>query len=248
MVNLWHLPTRDADVTMVSNQSQMRNSEMQIPESLLMTDQAFMVLRDMLTGGRLRAGQFVSMADLVKIIGLPLAPVREAVKRAESAGFFRVLPKRGVAVMEATPELIRNCFHLRTIFDQEGARQLARTQVVAGLKSLRQQHQQILEEAASGITPLLQREAMAVDWSLHSTLSDALNNADAKEIYSRNRDRILVIQHSRPLLPDRIVPAMQEHLSIIDSIIDGNEQEAASRVGEHFRQTLRWWGIIDPAN
>lgn len=217
------------------------------PDGLLMTDKAFLVLRDLLTSGGLRAGQFVSMADLVKMIGLPLAPVREAVKRAESAGFFRVLPKRGVAVMEATPELIRNCFHLRTVFDQEGARQLVRTQADAGLHSLREQHRRILETAATGITPLLQREAMAVDWTLHSTLSEALGNAEAKEIYSRNRDRILVIQHSRPLLPDRIVPAMQEHLAIMDSIIDGDEQEAANRVREHFRQTLRWWGIIDPS-
>ena len=86
---------------------------------------------------------------------------------------------------------------------------------------------------------------MAVDWQLHSALTNVLDNASASEIYARNRDRILVIQHSRPLLPDRIVPAMSEHLAIINAIVDGDEQGAASQVHEHFRQTLRWWGIID---
>jgi len=219
---------------------------MQEPEGLLMTDKAFLVLRELLTGGGLRAGQFVSMADLVKLIGQPLAPVREAVKRAESAGFVRVLPKRGVAVMEATPTLIRECFHLRTIFDQEGARELVRRHSVDGFDALRLRHQQILDAAAAGITPLLQREAMSVDWTLHSTLATALGNSGAKDIYERNRDRILVIQHSRPLLPDRIVPAMREHLEIIDAIVNGDEQQAARRVRDHFRQTLRWWGIIEP--
>lgn len=218
---------------------------MEEPEGLLMTDKAFLALRELLTGGGLRAGQFVSMADLVKLIGLPLAPVREAVKRAESAGFVRVLPKRGVAVMEATPALIRECFHLRTIFDQEGARQLVRARAADSLDELRRQHRRILDAAAAGITPSLQREAMAVDWTLHAALAEALDNAGAREIYARNRDRILVIQHSRPLLPDRIVPAMSEHLAIIDAIVDGDEQEAAARVREHFRQTLRWWGIIE---
>ncbi len=213
-------------------------------EGLLLADKAFVALRELLTNGGLRAGQFVSMPDLVKLIGLPIAPVREAVKRAESAGLVRILPKRGVAVMQATPELIRDCFHLRTIFDQEGARQLVRSGAAARLDELRERHRRVLEAARHDITPSLQREAMAVDWALHTTLADALGNESAREIYARNRDRISVIQHSRPLLPDRIVPAMEEHLQIMDAIAGGNEEQAAAEVRDHFRQTLRWWGII----
>lgn len=213
-------------------------------DGLLLADKAFLALRELLTGGGLRAGQFVSMPDLVKSIGLPIAPVREAVKRAESAALVRVLPKRGVAVMEATPALIRECFHLRTIFDQEGARQLVRKDAADRLGELRAAHQRVLDAARHGITPSLQREAMAVDWALHSALSDALDNDSARDIYDRNRDRISVIQHSRPLLPDRIVPAMEEHLGIMDAIAAGDEERAAAAVRDHFRQTLRWWGII----
>ena len=213
-------------------------------ESPLLADKAFLALRETLTGGGLRAGQFVSMSDLVKLFGMPIAPVREAVKRAESAGLVRVLPKRGVAVMDATPELIRECFHLRTIFDQEGARELVRKPGMKDLAPLRAVHQRVLDGARSGVTPSLQREAMAVDWALHSALAEGLSNDSAREIYLRNRDRISVIQHSRPLLPDRIVPAMEEHLAILDAIEGGNAEAAATKVREHFRQTLRWWGIV----
>ncbi|ATE62576.1 GntR family transcriptional regulator [Thauera sinica] len=213
-------------------------------EGVLMADRAFLALREQLTSGGLRAGQFVSMPDLVKMIGMPLAPVREAVKRAEAVRLVRVLPKRGVAVMEATPALIRECFHLRTIFDQEGARELVRASAATDLEALRASHQRVLDAARSGVTPSLQREAMAVDWSLHAALADALGNDSAREIYLRNRDRISVIQHSRPLLPDRIVPAMEEHLAIMDAITGGSEDDAARKVRDHFRQTLRWWGIV----
>lgn len=218
--------------------------EMPEAEGLLLADKAFLALRELLTRGELRAGQFVSMSDLVKIIGLPLAPVREAVKRAESASLVRILPKRGVAVMEATPDLVRDCFHLRTILDQEGAREWVRNGAGANLDELRARHQRVLDEARTGITPSLQREAMAVDWALHAALADGLRNESVREIYARNRDRISVIQHSRPLLPDRIVPAMEEHLAILDAISSGDEQLAADEVRKHFRQTLRWWGII----
>ena len=102
----------------------------------------------------------------------------------------------------------------------------------------------MLDAAQAGITPSLQREAMAVDWSLHSTLAGALDNDSARAIYARNRDRISVIQHFRPPLPDRIVPAMEEHLAILDAIEAGDEEGAARKVREHFQQTLRWWGIL----
>lgn len=213
-------------------------------EGLLLAEKAFNALKAMLTGGQLRAGQFVSMPDLARMVDLPLAPVREAVKRAESAGLLNVLPKRGVAVMEATPELIREYFDLRLIFDQEGARRLVRKGDGRRLAELREVHLRLLDAARNGITPSLQREAMAVDWALHGTLSDSLGNATAREIYAQNRDRISVMQHSRPLLPDRIVPAMEEHLAIIDAILGGDEQAAAEAVRRHFNQTLRWWGIF----
>ncbi|KAB2966723.1 MAG: GntR family transcriptional regulator [Zoogloea sp.] len=213
-------------------------------EGLLMADKAFLALRDLLTGGGLRAGQFVSMPDLVRTLEMPMAPVREAVKRAESAALVRILPKRGVAVMEATPALIRDCFHLRTILDQEGARELVRAGAGNRFEGLRTHHERILDAAREGITPELQQEAMRVDWDLHTALSEALDNNSAREIYARNRDRISVMQHSRPLLPDRIIPAMEEHLAILDALAGGDETLAAAAVRDHYRQTLRWWGII----
>lgn len=213
-------------------------------EGLLLADKAFLALRDLLTSGGLRAGQFVSMPDLMRTLGMPMAPVREAVKRAESAALVRILPKRGVAVMEATPALIRDCFHLRTILDQEGARELVRSGAGKRLDTLRASHLRVLDAAREGITQALQREAMQVDWDMHTALAEALDNDSVREIYARNRDRISVMQHSRPLLPDRIVPAMEEHLIILDAVAGGDEAVAATTVRDHYRQTLRWWGII----
>lgn len=213
-------------------------------EGLLLAEKAFHALRAMLTGGQLRAGQFVSMPDLARMVDMPLAPVREAVKRAESAGLLNVLPKRGVAVMEATPELIREYFDLRLIFDQEGARRLVRRGDGERLAELRDIHLRLLDAARGGVTPSLQREAMAVDWALHGAISGALDNPTVRGIYAQNRDRISVLQHSRPLLPDRIVPAMEEHIEIIDAILGGDEHAAADAVRRHFAQTLRWWGLF----
>lgn len=59
-----------------------------------------------------------------------------------------------------------------------------------------------------------------------------------------NRDRIAVIQKTRPFLPDRIVPTMREHLAIIEALEAGDADAAVAAIAEHYRMTLRWWGIL----
>jgi DNA-binding GntR family transcriptional regulator len=218
--------------------------DMPVPEGLLLADQAYLKLRELLIGNGLRAGQFVSMPDLVKLLGFPLAPTREAVKRAAAVALVSVVPKRGVLVMEATAATIRECLDLRAMLDQEGARRMIRNPDPQRLAALRGAHEAVLSRAHDEITAALQREAKAVDWMLHDALAAALANSAAVAVYAHNRDKLAIIQQSRPLLPERIVSAIEEHLVIIDAIAAGDEDLAAGAVREHCRHTLRWWGML----
>ena len=213
-------------------------------DGLLLSEKAYLRLKELLLAGSFKAGQFVSMQELVELLGCPLAPTREAVKRVANESLLRIVPKRGMYVMDVTPDLIRQCFELRALFDQEGARTLASAIEQPGFDALRAAHVQVLEEARNEITADLQREAKDVDWRLHEALAGSLGNPLVTEIYERNRERIRIMQNSRPLLPDRIIPAMEEHLVILDAISARHPEAAAQAVRDHCRQTLRWWGIL----
>jgi DNA-binding GntR family transcriptional regulator len=210
----------------------------------LMADQAYGRLIGVLRDGTLAAGQFVSMPGLVEMIELPLAATREAVKRADVDGLVRVLPKRGVLVMEASAKATRDCMDLRAMLDAEGARRLIASEGRLPLGELRASHEALIEAAERSMTPELPRRAIAVDLSLHDALSGWLENPLAAEVYRVNRDRIAVIQNTRPFLPDRIVPAMREHLAIIEALERRDAAAAVRAIAEHYRITLRWWGIL----
>ena len=218
------------------------NREAVVGEAL-MADQAYDRLIGVLRDGTLGAGQFASMPGLVEMIGLPLAATREAVKRADVDGLVRVLPKRGVLVMEATADVTRHCMDLRAMLDAEGARRL----IVAGgalpLAELRARHEAMIAAAEREMTPDLPQRAIATDLTLHDALSGCLGNPFAAEVYRVNRDRIAVIQNIRPFLPDRIVPAMREHLAIIDALERRDAEAAVAAIAAHHRATLRWWGV-----
>jgi len=210
----------------------------------LMADRAYDRLIAVLRDGRLAAGQFVSMPGVVELIGLPLAATREAVKRADVDGLVRILPKRGVLVMEASARVTRDCMDLRAILDAEGARRLIAGDGTLPLDGLRASHEALIADAERSMTPELPQRAIETDLSLHDALSGWLDNPLAAEVYRVNRDRIAVIQNTRPFLPDRIVPAMREHLAIIDALERRDPEAAVAAIAEHYRITLRWWGIL----
>lgn len=210
----------------------------------LMADRAYETLTGLLRDGTLASGSFLSMPGLVELLDMPLAPTREAVKRAEVGGLMQVLPKRGVLVMDASPSVTRDCMDLRALLDAEGARRLIATGADVRLDALRASHEAVVEEAGRTMSPEVQRRAILTDLSLHDTLATGLGNPMAAASYAANRDRIAVIQNTRPFLPDRIVPAMHEHLAIIDALARRDAEAAVAAIAEHYRTTLRWWGIL----
>ena len=212
-------------------------------ESLL-ADRAYEALIGVLRSGRLRAGEFVSMPALVGTLGLPLAATREAVKRADVNGIVRVLPKRGVLVMDAGAEATRDCMDLRATLDQEGARRLIARGRTLDLDGLEASHRSMIVAAEREMGPDLPRRAILTDLSLHDALSTGLDNPLARGVYAVNRDRIAVIQNTRPFLADRIVPAMEEHLAIIEALRRRDPEAVVAAIASHYRLTLRWWGIL----
>ncbi len=208
-----------------------------------MADQAFDALKAALQQGVLREGQFLSMPQLIEIIEFPIASVREAVKLASSEGLLVTLPKRGVQVMEARPDIIRECLDFRMVLDQEGARRRIASGDFSGLEMLRIQHQDMLDSAlnaGAGDSPLM---VIELEVSLHDYLAAGLGNSHLEKDYAANRLRIAVIQNTRPFLQARIVTAMEEHLAIMGAMEARDSEAAAAAIRYHYDQTLQWWGV-----
>ncbi|MFD2740633.1 GntR family transcriptional regulator [Sulfitobacter aestuarii] len=209
----------------------------------LLADQAYAELMGQLRSGSLMSGAFLSMPVLVERLACPIAAVRDAVKRAEAGGLVTVLPKRGVMVMDAGADMTRECLELRAIFDCEGARRLIQNVDRIELGALRTVHEELREAVLGQSDPDLTRRAIETDLSLHDALSAGLASPLAERLYAENRDRIAVIQNTRPFLADRIVSAMDEHLTIIGAIEARDTEAALTAIRTHLDGTLRWWGV-----
>ena len=209
----------------------------------MLNTQAQLSLTEALRRGDLRSGQFLSMPQLVGILGFPLAAVREAVRHAGASGWLDVIPKRGVQVLEARSETIRDTLDARMALDQEGARRRIRNDALEGLADLRARHQVLLAEAMAQDSPELSGQAAAVDLSLHDYLAEGLQNPLLRAAYDENRVRVAIFQRVRPFLQERVKSAMQEHLDIIAALESRDTAAATEAVAYHCERTRHWWGV-----
>ena len=212
-------------------------------DSQLLADKAQEALWSALRTGKLQAGQFLSIPQIVDLLGYPIAAVRDAVKHGSTLGLLTTLPKRGVQVMEVRPEIIRECLDFRLALDQEGARRRISQDVMSGLDELRQRHEEMEKSAEKAKGSNWSPKAIDVDLSLHDYLAGGLGNSLLATAYGANRMRIAIIQNVRPFLQDRIKSAMEEHLAIIDTLVLRDPEAAARAIRYHHDQTLRWWGV-----
>lgn len=214
-----------------------------MPEDKMLNRQAQLSLTEALRRGDLRSGQFLSMPQLVGILGFPLAAVREAVRHAGASGWLDIIPKRGVQVLEARPETIRDTLDARMVLDQEGARRRIASGALDGLADLRARHQDLLAEAMGQGHAELSSRAIGIDLSLHDYLAEGLGNPLLRAAYEDNRVRMAIFQRVRPFVQERIKSAMQEHLNIIAALEAGDATAATDAIAHHCERTCHWWGV-----
>jgi len=79
-------------------------------------------LRAMIVAGQLRPGQRANQDQLAELIGLSVAPVREALRVLEQEGQVTYLPRRGYFVTRLRAEDLVEIYELRRLLEGQAAR------------------------------------------------------------------------------------------------------------------------------
>jgi DNA-binding GntR family transcriptional regulator len=196
------------------------------------------------------AGQFVSQRELAELLNMPLGAVREMIPRLEAEGLIRTVPQRGLQIAHVDLKLINNAFDLRLILEKEAAARFAASVSDDELEGIYASHREIIARARGGAEDAaLLDEAQKLDWGLHDRMIDAMGNELVSEIYRVNSLRLRLIRLEGTMIsPDRLVPAMEEHLSVIDAFKSRQPSLAAEMVAVHIEsahQRLLAWPARD---
>jgi DNA-binding GntR family transcriptional regulator len=200
-----------------------------------------------LLAANIRPGQFVSQRELVALTGLPLGAIRELIPRLEADGLLETVPQRGLQIANVDVKLIRNAFQLRLILEREAAARFAEKAPDALIREFAEAHEAIVRRLRKGISRRLLEDAQRLDWRLHDTIIDGLENEIISSIYRVNSIKIRLIRLQRVLLtPALLLPAMEEHLALIAAFRRRDPRQAVRAIEQHLRHARgRALGMLD---
>jgi DNA-binding GntR family transcriptional regulator len=209
------------------------------PEPITQRNRAYQGFRQQIIDARIRPGQFVSQRELMQLLEMPLAAVRELVPRLEAAGLIKAVPKRGLQIASVDMKLIRNAWQVRAMVEREAVVHFARIASADTIARLIADHEAILERALQPRPDdALEKDAQAVDWGLHDTMVDSIGNEILSEIYRVNSLHVRLIRYdAESMRPVQVVPAMREHLEFLRALAAHDQKAALECMMSHIEHS-----------
>jgi len=203
-------------------------------------EKAYESFTENLMAANIQPGQFVSQRELTELMKMPLGAIRELIPRLEADGLIETVPQRGMQIANVDLKLVRNAFQLRIILEKAAAVHFTEAASDTQIEELAAAHESVLERAKKKVDTRLLDEAQRADWRLHDSIIESLDNEIITNIYRVNSVKIRLIRLERVLLtPSVLLPAMREHLLIIEAMRARNTQEVVQALENHLSSALR---------
>lgn len=205
-----------------------------------LSDVAYARVLENLFEGKLPAGAFVSQNDLVSLLGIPVGPLRDALRVLEAEGVLKILPRSGIQFVKPGLELTRSTYQFRTIIERAAVRIFAETAPAACLDELREEHQALIARLVAGeIDPSDLVELERLEGRLHNSIVGIMANPLIESSYRRIHNYLRLVRLDRRLTTPVALRSLQEHMQIIHACIERDADRAESAVRAHFSAALQ---------
>ena len=200
------------------------------------SDTAYASLRDDILHWELPPGTVLAEVEQARRLSLSRTPIREAFARLAAEGLLVALPGRGLVVSELSRETIVELFELRRVLEAEAARLAAMRRTVGVFAELRDEFSvaHLLLEDEAGLRAyyqLVERLDKAMDAAVQSRfLVSAIRQL---------RPHLIRVRRLARDNPERLRQAANEHLMIVEAIVEGDAELAASTTSIHLKRSLK---------
>ena len=205
-----------------------------------LSDAAYTRVLEALFDRRLPVGAFVSQNDLVQLIGVPVGPLRDALRVLEAEGILTIHPRSGIQITKPGPELTKSTYKLRMIIESAAVRVFAETATDEEISSIRRRHIEMqLKLETAGMSPDVFDELEELENHLHGSIITALRNPLAENAYARMRTYLQLVRLDRRMTVPLAQRTMREHLEIVAGLEERDPEAAEAALVAHFTKALQ---------
>ena len=205
-----------------------------------LSDLAYRRILENLFDRRLPAGAFVSQNDLVKLLGIPVAPLRDALRVLEVEGILTIHPRSGIQFVKPGMELTKSTYQFRTIIERAAVRAFAEWGEEELIRELGERHRAVSAEIdRSGLTREVMLELEALESLLHNSVIEILSNPLIDVSYKRMHTYLRLVRLDRKLTVPLAQRSIREHLEIVDACAARDPDRAEAALVAHFSAALQ---------
>ena len=209
------------------------------PDFRRLSDVAYDRVLENLFEGRLPAGAFVSQNELVGLLGIPVGPLRDALRVLEAEGVLRIHPRSGIQFVKPGLELTRSTYQFRTIIERAAVRIFAETAPAEWFDDLREEHRALIARLVSGeVDPDALAELERLEGRLHNSIVGIMANPLINSSYRRIHNYLRLVRLDRRLTAPVALRSLQEHMKILDACIERDADQAEAALRAHFSAAL----------
>lgn len=210
-----------------------------------LSDLAYTRILENLFDGRLPVGAFVSQNHLVELLGVPVAPLRDALRVLEAEGILTIQPRSGIQFVKPGLELTRSTYQFRGIIERAAVAVYAETADEAELAEIRRRHEAVIAELeTTGLSDKLKLETEELELLLHNAIIASLNNPLIQSSYRRMHNYLRLVRVDRRLTVPVALRSLREHIAIIKACERRDADDAVAALAAHFNAALnRHMGI-----
>jgi DNA-binding GntR family transcriptional regulator len=206
----------------------------------LLSEIAYERILEGLFDKRVPAGAFVSQNDLVKLLDIPVAPLRDALRVLETEGVLTIHPRSGIQFIKPDLELTRATYQFRSILERAAVRVFAEVADDARIADLKLRHERLIASIENeGLTPEAQTGMEEMEVVLHGGVIDILKNPLITSNYRRMHNYLKLLRLDRKITAPLALRTLREHVEILAACQKRDADAAEAALVNHFQAALQ---------
>ncbi len=209
-------------------------------ETVRLSDVAYRKVLEGLFDRTVPAGAFVSQNELVNLLGIPVQPLRDALRVLEAEGVLTIHPRSGIQFLKPDLELARSTYQFRAIIERPAARAFAETGDAGEVAALVKDHRALLARIEGGsFDARVQAKLGELEERLHGGMIASLRNPLIETTARRLKNYVTLIRLDRLMTPPLALRTLREHLDILEAAAVRDADAAEAAIAAHFQNALQ---------
>jgi DNA-binding GntR family transcriptional regulator len=205
-----------------------------------LSDIAYERILEALFERKVQAGSFVSQGELSEIVGVPVAPLRDALRVLEAEGILAIHPRSGIQFVRPGFELTRSTYQFRSILERAAVRVFAEQGDEDLIEAIGRRHENLVQAISrTGLTTDALAEMEDLERVLHNAVIGILRNPLIDSSYRRMHNYLRLLRLDRKLTAPVALRTLREHIEIIEACRARDADRAEAALDAHFQAAMQ---------